>query len=140
MRFVRKTLGKEEPEFQMAPMIDIIFLLLIFFMVISTFQKLEEVEVVKLPVADESQTKKSNYGEVVINVLEDGTIVLNQQVYALGDLYSVLSEQTASSKKAKITIRGDENVPHSWIMGVMRVCAASNLWDVSFATFQEEHR
>ncbi len=140
MKFVRRTLGKEEPEFQMAPMIDIIFLLLIFFMVISTFQQLEEVGAVNLPVADESQTKKSSYGEVVINVLEDGTIVLNQGVYTLDQLYSVLSEQTASFEKAKITIRGDENVPHSWIMGVMRVCAASNLWDVSFATFQEEHR
>ena len=140
MRFTRAARQEEEPEFQMAPMIDIIFQLLIFFMVISTFQKLEDVAEVKLPVADKSQTKKASFGEVVINVMEDGSVVLNQRIYELDELLAVLTEQTGSFKMTKVTIRGDRDVPHAWVAGVMKVCQAANIWDVSFATFQEEPR
>ena len=138
MRFARKAPHDEEPEFQMAPMIDIIFQLLIFFMVISTFQQLEDVVDVKLPIADESQTKKTSYGEIVINVLGDGKIVLNQMVYDYEGLLSILTEESGSSKRAKVTIRGDKDAPHAWIMGVMQVCAQADIWDVAFATLQEE--
>ncbi len=138
MRFARKTSQDKEPEFQMAPMIDIIFQLLIFFMVISTFQDLEDVVEVKLPVADESQTKKTTYGEIVINVMEDGRIVFNQMVYDYEGLLSILTQEAGLFKRAKVTIRGDKDTPHAWIMGVMKVCAQADIWDVSFATFQEE--
>ena len=138
MRLTRKTPQGEEPEFQMAPMIDIIFQLLIFFMVISTFQQLEDVADVKLPLADESQTKKDTYGEIVINVMADGKIVLNQQIYEFEGLLSALGEAAGASTSTKVTIRGDKDVPHAWIMGVMKVCAQAGIWDVSFATFQEE--
>ncbi len=138
MRFTRAARQEEDPEFQMAPMIDIIFQLLIFFMVISTFQKLEDVVDVKLPVANKSETKKASYGEIVINVLEDGSVVLNQRVYELDELLSVLIEETGSFETTKVTIRGDKDVPHAWVAGVMKVCQGANIWDVSFATYQEE--
>ena len=140
MRFTRKVSQSEDPEFMMAPMIDIIFQLLIFFMVISTFQQLENVEGVKLPVADESQTKKSSYGEIVINVMSDGAIVLNKRIYETEELLAVLMEETDSDQKAKVTIRGDSDVPHAWIASVMKICAAAGIWDVSFAALQEEQR
>lgn len=138
MKFVRKGFQSEDPEFQMAPMIDIIFQLLIFFMVISTFQKLEGVDEVSLPVADESQTKKSSYGELVINVMEDGAIALNKRIYELDELQPVLAEAADAFQRTKVTIRGDKDVSHAWIMGVMKVCAQAGIWDVSFAVFQEE--
>lgn len=138
MKFTRKGFQEEEPEFQMAPMIDIIFQLLIFFMVISTFQQLEDVVGVELPVADESQTKKSSYGEIVINVMDDGAIVFNQRIYEIEELLEVLTEETGSTQKVRVTIRGDSGVPHAWIASVMKICAAAGIWDVSFATLQEE--
>lgn len=138
MRFIRRTPEVEEPEFQMAPMIDIIFLLLIFFMVISTFQKLEDVKGLSLPVADQSETKRSNYGEIVINVTGDGKVVFNKMEYELEELLSVLSGETGLVEVQKVTIRGDRNVPHAYIAGVMKVCQAAGIWDVTIATYQQE--
>jgi len=138
VRFIRGTREGEEPEFQMAPMIDIIFLLLIFFMVISTFEKSEDVEEVNLPVADKSYTKDQSYGEVVINVTEDGRIVFNQIEYEVQELFSVLTEEMGSFETPNVTIRGDRNTPYAWIAAVMKVCQGAGIWDVTIATYQEE--
>ena len=133
MRFLKQEI--EEPGFQMAPMIDCVFLLLIFFMSVSTFHQLESVEGINLPVADQSRTVEGGDPKLSINIKGDGAIVMNQNIYEPEQLAEVLS---GTEIKQTIVIRADKTVPHGRVLDVLSACAAAGIWDISFATFQEE--
>lgn len=136
MRFDIKQYQEEGAEFQMAPMIDIFFLLLIFFMLISNLHLIERGEGINLPLADQSETITDTYSQITLAVMDNGTIIFNQQVLDASELVDILSSQPAEIKK--VLIRGDRNVPHGRIQELMRACAKSNIWNVSFAALQEE--
>ena len=135
MRFRKTT--EEEGGFQMTPMIDIVFQLLIFFMVATTFSTLQSEKDVKLPVADHSQAKENTHNELVVNVRKDGTIVLNQIAYDPDSLVDVLIEGKKFGTPS-LVIRADKDVPHREVLSVLRACAQANIWDISFATYKEE--
>ena len=121
----------------MTPMIDIVFQLLIFFMVATTFSTLQSEKDVKLPVADHSQAKENTHNELVVNVCEDGTIILNQITYDLNSLVDVLIEGKKFGTPS-LVIRADKDVPHGKVLSVLRACAEASIWDISFATYKEE--
>ena len=62
---------------QLAPMIDVVFLLLIFFLVTWSYARFENELDISVPAADESQDPKRRFGEQIINVTEDGRVVVN---------------------------------------------------------------
>ena len=138
MRFDKGKAPDEDAQFQMAPMIDIIFQLLIFFMVIANLEQLTELAQVKLPVASEAKTIDTTMGLIRINLTSNGNIVFGekQRVLEPAELVVELSDRTM--KNAKVLIRGDRDVKHRRILEVMNVCAEAGLWNVSFAVFQEE--
>src|SRR3990172_3946413 len=109
-----KTTEEEEWSFQMAPMIDVVFQLIIFFMATTTLNKLEVAEGVKLPVAEYSQEKKGIHNEAVINVYSDGRIFVTPNWYSPDDLSVYLQaekeEASAMGADLKLYIRGDRKV------------------------------
>lgn len=138
MKFTR--VSRSEPGFQMAPMIDIVFLLIIFFMCATTFHQLESVQDVSLPVAEHSQTMKKAPGTVVININSDGAIILNQKIYEPDKLAKVLAQGSVYGTAQSVIIRADKSVPHGRTVQVLSACAAAGIWDVSFSTYKEEPR
>lgn len=138
MKF-KKKYKEEVVGFQVSSMIDIVFLLLIFFIVASQMKELELSEEVTLPIADASRTKQSDgMREIQINVLADGTIQVGGQEFAVEDLSAQL-QQLASDEAHlnKIVIRGDQQAHYGRIMNIMRQCAQAGLWNVSFSSYQE---
>lgn len=133
MRFLKEE--REEPGFQMAPLIDCVFLLLIFFMSVSSFHQLESIEGIKLPVADQSRTAEKAPQNLVINIKSDGAIIMNQNIYEPEQLARVLSEVEI---KQTVIIRADKAVSHGRVADVLSACAAVGIWDISFSTYQEE--
>ena len=132
--------SEEEIGFQVASMIDIVFLLLIFFIVASQLQDLELEKQVSLPIADSAQTKKSEgVQEILINVLSNGTVKVSGSVLPMEKLAEELRKVAESSDKdeKKIFIRGDKQAHYGRMMRIMRSCAEAGLWNVSFAAFQE---
>jgi len=139
MKF-KKLNSEEEIGFQVASMIDIVFLLLIFFIVASQLQDLELEKQVSLPIADSAQTKKSEgVQEILINVLSNGTVKVSGSVLPMEKLAEELRKVAESSDKdeKKIFIRGDKSAHYGRMMRIMRSCAEAGLWNVSFAAFQE---
>ena len=132
--------SEEEIGFQVASMIDIVFLLLIFFIVASQLQDLELEKQVSLPIADSAQTKKGEgVQEILINVLSNGTVKVSGSVLPMEKLAEELRKVAESSDKdeKKIFIRGDKQAHYGRMMRIMRSCAEAGLWNVSFAAFQE---
>jgi len=128
---------------QMASMIDIVFLLLIFFVVSSQLKEIEIEKEVTLPIADSSQKKESEgFLEIQVNVLPNNMIKVGDSIIKVDDLPVELVKLTKETggKDKKIIIRGDKKAQYGRIMRIMGSCAAANIWNVSFATFQEEQK
>ena len=135
MRFKREA-EEEEVGFQMAPMIDVVFQLIIFFMCVTTLSKMVVAEDIKLPLAEHSREKKGA-AEVIVNVYPDGIISILPHQYQVEELPS-LFESAKVDGELKVYIRGDKDTNFKEIVKVMNACARADIWDVSFATYQED--
>ncbi|MCB1070375.1 MAG: biopolymer transporter ExbD [Kiritimatiellae bacterium] len=134
--------GGEDEEFQMAPMIDIVFLLLIYFMVTTTIIKQEADLGMQLPGQVQQSTAVVMPDEQIIEVLADGRVILNGQVYDRPDsrnmpeLTHVLRrfKQAADLSRipAMITIQAEDDAIHQRVIDVMDACAAAGIKSVSF--------
>lgn len=124
----------EAPGFQIAPMVDIVFLLLIFFLVTWNFARYETELDIVVPSAKEGKETRRSMGEVILNVRADGSIVLNRRVMEPEELKSALTRIGQMYPDQAVVLRGDENVDYKHIVRVLDICRAANIWNVAFAT------
>jgi len=130
----RKRAEPDRSGFQLAPMIDIVFLLLIFFIVTWNFARYETELDIKVPTAKEGQDRRRAVGEIILNVRQDGTVVLNRRTLQMEELEGVLLEIAELYPDQAVILRGDEGVPYKYIVDVLDVCRSADIWNVAFAT------
>lgn len=128
----------ERPTIQMAPLIDIIFLLLIFFMAASIFYQLETEINITVPTAKESTDIKRAPGEIIINIRKDGDVVVNQRKMSYEELDRMLKRVSELYKGQPVIIRADKETYHKNVIKVLDLCAGADIWNVSFATMKEK--
>lgn len=119
---------------QLAPMIDIVFLLLIFFIVTWQFTKSETELSVSVPTAQEGADPERQSGEIVINILIDGSIRVEGATVDLEQLLAKLAPIAAAFENQPVRIRGDGGVEYQRIVEVIDTCQKAGIWNISFAT------
>ena len=139
MNFLSRS-SNEEPVIPMTPMIDIIFLLLIFFITTSVFARLENELSITVPTAESATTPKRNLGELIVNLRNDGTLVVNQRSVSLNQLQMLLVRIAKQYPDQSVIIRGDRQATLEYAIGILDVCAKSGVWNVSFAALPPEDR
>lgn len=132
-----------EPELDMAPLIDMTFLLLIYFICTCTLIVPEADLSIRLPGMIAQSTTVEMPDEQMIEVRKDGVVYLNDRTFdsaTSSDLPELVKTLTryrmsteASGNKALITIMADNETPHQRVIDVMNACAAAKLKDVSFS-------
>jgi biopolymer transport protein ExbD len=137
MRF-RKRAEPHVMGFQIAPMVDVLLVLLCFFIVTWSFAREEKELDVKVPSAQNSKEANSVVNQTVINVKADGSIVWNRKSVEPTELQSRLTELSGLFPDYAIILRGDERTPYQNIMKVLDICKAANIWNVAFATGKSE--
>jgi biopolymer transport protein ExbD len=124
----------------MTPMIDVTFLLIVFFLVSSHLAKQEAQLPLPLPVAESGASPRdSETRRVTINVLADGQLLLAGKLVAPDQLQTRL--RAASSESAgdlAVRIRGDRRVAYREVEPVLWACAQAGIWNVSFAVYRPE--
>ncbi len=136
----RKRKRAELPQFQFTPMIDVVFLLLCFFITTSVFSQWEyEVDIV-LPTARTGKLPDRLPGEIIINVSREGRIVINQQFMSAEQLQARLDRLARYFPGQPVVVRADRATPYEHIIGVIDVCRQADIWNISFATSAEETR
>ncbi len=140
MDFSSKEIQIERPVIQMAPLIDIIFLLLIFFMSASIFYQLETEINITVPTASDSTDIKRAPGEIIINIRKDGTIIVNQRELTQDELRKMLVRISQLYHGQSVIIRADRETFHEHVIKVLDICAGSDIWNVSFATMKEKDK
>ena len=135
-------------EVDMTPMIDCVFLLLVFFMVSSTFNKQEADISFALPgTADQSESVEIP-DEQIIQITENGNVFLNDLEYDaptdpnMPELIKtlILFRQTADANQvpAMITIAPEDNVKQQRVVDVLNACTAAKIANVTFAVGSED--
>lgn len=134
-----------EPEFQIAPMIDVLLVLLIFFMSITTSQVAKIDKEIQLPVASDAKKKegKNLANEAIVNVRwnnakQESLIMFQDHPFPQTEpLVDILSGNKAKNPAYRVIIRGDKNLPAIEIQKVMAVIAQSGIDDISFSALNQ---
>ena len=136
MKFRQKTRG-EELGFQIAPMIDIVFILLSFFVATQIFAKWETEIDIKLPTAATGKQPRRLPGEIIVNVLMDGRTSVNRQVLDEQRLASLLARIVQLFPGQPVLIRADRKTQYGHVIRVLDMCRQTDIWNISFATDAE---
>jgi biopolymer transport protein ExbD len=142
-----------EPEFQVAPMIDVLLTILVFFMTITSAQVLKVDKSIQLPIAKDAQKKDNTRAEAVLNVGWNRPVKKAQFVFD-DHTYQNAAEMVGPLKTARLTgekkitagtnptfravIRGDRDVPATYVSQAMNACAEAGITDISFSAVNKE--
>lgn len=130
----RKHTQPEQRGFLIAPMVDILLVLLGFFMLTWSFSRQERELDVQMPTAKEAKEARRSVGEVIINVREDGTLVMNRRVMSPDELLASLSRVASLYPDQAVVLRGDQRVDYGHIVQTLDLCRRANIWNIAFAT------
>lgn len=122
----------------MTPMIDIVFLLIIFFLVSSHLAKQENAVALELPIAQSGLDDPAARDTVVIHVLPDGNWMLGGAAVQRAEFQSALRKRAAlASDGLRLKIRTDQSVPYERIEPILSDAAAQGIGDVVFSVYGE---
>lgn len=124
--------------FQLAPMIDIMFLLLCFFIAAQIYAQWESEIDIKLPTAETGEAPDRLPSEIIVNVRSNGTMVVNQRELDTGGLSNLLSRIVDLYPGQPVIIRADKKTDYEHIIGVLDICRKVDIWNISFATSTAE--
>jgi len=125
---------EEEVGVQMAPLIDCVFLLLIFFLVAATLKKAHKEVEIELPHSAAAAETKSKYDTVIIEVTKDGTIYLEAQPVTQRLLHKRLREAAAENPDRRVRIDADRRTAFQHIVHVLDLCQFEGLNNVGVRT------
>lgn len=130
----RARLKAEPPGFQIAPMIDIVFLLLCFFVTSQIFAQWETEIDIALPTAQTGETPQRLPGEIIVNLHPDGRTVVNGRTLEEAGLSAMLGRLVELYPGQPIVLRADRATPYEHVIRVLDLCRGADLWNISFAT------
>lgn len=122
-------------ELQMTPMIDCVFLLLIYFMSITVYNDQEKIAV-QLPSAQVSKNPETAPQQVKISVTPDGSIHMGGAVVTPDELTASIlkAKEEGTYTEIPVTIRADQDVKHKFVVPVLVALSRAGVWDVSIAS------
>ncbi|MCF7855728.1 MAG: biopolymer transporter ExbD [Candidatus Pacebacteria bacterium] len=125
---------QEDAKFAMAPMIDMVFLLLVFFMCASHLSQTQNVQL-EIPTATKGVVPKERPDRWTVNIREDGTILSGHNEIELDDLAAAVKERMKENPRLKVYIRADAESPHKQVKDVMKELSAVGMDEYLFGVF-----
>jgi biopolymer transport protein ExbD len=120
--------------FLIAPMVDILLVILVFFIVTWNFALSENELDVRVPTATKANETQPYVGQVVINIAANGTVIVNRQPKTSQELLELLKKLSQLYPDQAIIVRGDQGVEYKHIVDVLDICRQADIWNVAFAT------
>ena len=136
-----RTSGRDEPEINLIPFIDILLVVLIFLMATTTYSKYTELQV-NLPVAD-ADAARTQPKEIIVSVGKEGRYAVGRTVLPSTDvaaLVQALQAQANGQQDVVVVINADSATSHQSVINVMEAARLSGLNQITFATQQPRGR
>ena len=121
----------EEQELNMTPLIDCVFLLLIFFMVTTVFKQPYSLQVV-LPEAQQGVIVEEK--KLVASITQDGRMEINRHLVTLDNLEQVLSREKEGTRSLTLVVRTDQETPHKYLLDLFEVAKRVGIEKIPLAT------
>ena len=132
---LRGTRGRDDPEINFIPLIDVLLVILIFLMVTTTYQRVAELQIT-LPEAD-ADAAKQRPKEVNVGIDAQGRYVIDKNVFTftnVGALGEMLRKAAGDTKDPVVIINADANATHQSVIHVMEAARQVGLVHITFAT------
>ena len=125
---------REAHGMNLVPLIDVLLILLIFFIVTFSMSQREKDLNISVPAADSGAPKDRQVGEIVVNIARDGSFKVNNQILADAELGQRFKDIYAINPRQAIIIRADEETVYGNVFRVLDLCFQAGLYHVSFAS------
>ena len=125
---------KEEAKFEMAPMIDMVFLLLVFFMCASHLTREQKLKL-DIPTASKGVVPKERPERWIVNITKDGQLFSGNTPVELETLKNLLKAKVKETPDQKIYLRADADTQHKEVKDVMNAMAEVGIDDFIFGVY-----
>ena len=132
----RRSTSPPEEDFPMTPMIDMVFLLLVFFMTVSTLAQADRQVKLDLPESVSSDVPEDLADRGSISLDAEGQIFLGAQPQTLEAMQAAIKASLSENPDLRIHVRADRATPYHNIKEVLRSCAEVGAYEVIYATYQ----
>lgn len=143
----KKSMELPEASIDMTPMIDVVFNLLIFFMLVNQMVSIERAELA-LPLADQAQEEsdvEASKTQLIINIHKTGKYEIAGEMKdkdtlepAIRNEVNAVGKEKDGASKLKVLIRADRDLTFEYIRAVLSICAKYNVFQISFGATIEE--
>ncbi|MBL48669.1 MAG: hypothetical protein CMP28_06930 [Roseibacillus sp.] len=138
MRIRNKDSDQGDP-INISSMIDVMFILIIFFLVTTTFKEEEVDHLVKLPVESRNQSLTQTAGNLIkVNIRDNGAMVVMGQRVTEEELTKWMKEEVEKKPELKVLIRCDKESKHLYLANVMSICRVVNVPEANIAVRTEK--
>ncbi|MCP5538778.1 MAG: biopolymer transporter ExbD [Akkermansiaceae bacterium] len=129
---------QQTAELELAPMIDVVFLLLIFFIVTWQFARFERDMDVSVPAAEQVDDGPRQIGEIIVNVRKSGDVFINGAQVSDDEMLARFRLISSAYPDQAVILRGDAEATYQSIIDVLDVIKEAGIWNVAFATARPE--
>ena len=120
-------------------MIDVMFILIIFFLVTTTFKEEEVDHLVKLPVESRNQSLTQTAGNLIkVNIRDNGAMVVMGQRVSEDELSKWMTEEVEKKPELKVLVRCDKESKHLYLANVMSICRSVGVPEANIAVRTEK--
>ena len=139
-----REMPEEDPDFQIAPMIDVLLVLLVFFMSISSTEVLQSTKGIELPVAAQGNDAAKNKHQVIVNVswaigTESGGITVSEKSYqSPSELTPFLQQRLEGDPSLRVLIRADKDTRYEFMRAVMFAIGQTAVSNVTFSVVDKD--
>ena len=124
----------EEPSLNLTSMLDVVLLLVIFFMVGTQFADEDEKQYeINLPTVTEAQPLTGTPDEIEVNIRRDGQLLLGTREVSVQELSDELKRAQANYPRQIVIVRGDAEGPYQNVMTVLGICRQANINAIQLA-------
>lgn len=128
---------QEGEGFDLTPMIDVVFLLIVFFMTVASALTANKLDL-NLAVADEAAIPKEIKDRFTVSVTDEGSFYFGVEELDAKELSDKMAKIVGGNSKVKIVVRAGREAEHQHVNKLLTICAQNGISDIIFATYQSD--
>ena len=128
--------SEDDGKFEMTPMIDVVFLLITFFMTVTSYASAELVQVA-MPIAPEAKVPEDVGDRQFLSVSENGTFFLGAFASDLPTIKEALMARNQREGFKGAYIRADAHTPFRYVNDLMKTCAEAGVYNILFGPLKD---
>ena len=127
----------QEPEdFQMAPMIDMVFLLLVFFMTVASVAKSQRQVELDLPESQESKIPEDASGRGILSVDAGGLYYIGDVPHSLEAISTAIKTRISTNPELRVQVRADQATEYAAVQKLLKAAAQAGAYEIIYATYE----